>query len=55
MLKLQVIAEGVETINQLQFLESNGCNGVQGYFYSPPVTEENISFMHQTKFSVKAS
>ena len=56
-LKLQVIAEGVETLKQLQFLESNGCDGVQGYFYSPPVKEENVSWMlkNQAGFSFKAS
>ncbi len=36
-LRLKVIAEGVETGEQLAFLRARGCNEVQGYFYSRPV------------------
>ena len=36
-LNLDVIAEGVETIPQLEFLRENGCNVVQGYHFSPPI------------------
>jgi diguanylate cyclase (GGDEF)-like protein/PAS domain S-box-containing protein len=36
-LKLKVIAEGVETKEQLQFLHDNHCNQVQGYWFSPPI------------------
>lgn len=36
-LKLKVIAEGVETEDQLRFLHQNNCNEVQGYWFSPPV------------------
>lgn len=38
-LKLEVIAEGVETESQILLLKSLGCNEVQGYFYSPPLPE----------------
>ena len=36
-LNLDVIAEGVETVDQIDFLRQNGCDVVQGYHYSPPV------------------
>ncbi|MFZ7132461.1 MAG: EAL domain-containing protein, partial [Eubacteriales bacterium] len=32
-----VVAEGVETIEQINFLRSIGCNKIQGYFYSRPL------------------
>src|SRR5690606_26451659 len=36
-LGIQVIAEGVETNEQLSFLRQQECDAVQGYIYSPPV------------------
>lgn len=36
-LHLEVVAEGVETIEQQQFLLNNGCTKMQGYLFSPPV------------------
>jgi EAL domain-containing protein (putative c-di-GMP-specific phosphodiesterase class I) len=37
-LNLKVIAEGVETEQQLEFLRSGGCDEMQGYFFSRPVS-----------------
>ncbi len=37
-LKLRVIAEGVETRAQLEFLRANHCEAFQGYLFSRPVT-----------------
>ena len=45
-LKLKVIAEGVETEEELAFLSQNSCDSIQGYFFSPPlcITElENLA------------
>ena len=39
-LSMPVIAEGVETAEQADFLCSIGCNYIQGYFYSKPLPEE---------------
>lgn len=36
-LRHEVIAEGVETKEQLAFLREQGCDLIQGYFFSPPV------------------
>jgi EAL domain-containing protein (putative c-di-GMP-specific phosphodiesterase class I) len=36
-LNLKVIAEGVETEEQLKFLRNEGCNHYQGYFFGKPV------------------
>lgn len=41
-LKLKVIAEGVETPAQLEFLMRNGCDNYQGYLFSRPVPPEEI-------------
>lgn len=39
-IKMIVVAEGVETEAQSKFLESIGCDRIQGYFYSRPVDED---------------
>ncbi len=41
-LKLDTIAEGVESEEQLRFLESKGCNRYQGYLFSPPLRREEF-------------
>ena len=39
-LNLRVIAEGVETQEQLAFLRRQGCNALQGFFFSPAISAE---------------
>ncbi len=41
-LNLQVIAEGVETEAELNFIQKHGCDDFQGYFVSPPVPPEKF-------------
>ena len=42
-LDLKVIAEGVETQAQLDFLKQQGCDQIQGYFYSRPLSAAGMS------------
>ncbi|MDN7245146.1 EAL domain-containing protein [Planococcus shenhongbingii] len=44
-LGMSVIAEGVETNEQLAFLENLDCNEVQGYLFSQPLTVEAFTEM----------
>jgi diguanylate cyclase (GGDEF)-like protein/PAS domain S-box-containing protein len=47
-LKMQVIAEGVETRQQLEILKAAGCDFAQGYYFSKPIPLEDLF-----EFSVK--
>ncbi|WP_298960308.1 EAL domain-containing protein [uncultured Roseibium sp.] len=44
-----VVAEGVETIEQRRWLSENGCHQFQGYLYSKPVPEDRFLSMLQTQ------
>jgi len=41
-LGLQVVAEGVETEEQLEFLRANSCQFAQGFYFSPPVPADEV-------------
>ena len=47
-LKLRVIAEGVETPAELQFLRAQACDEAQGYYFSPPVLPEQFAGLLKT-------
>jgi predicted signal transduction protein with EAL and GGDEF domain len=41
-LKMRVVAEGVETEQQMNWLLAHGCHVGQGYYFSPPVPSDEI-------------
>ncbi len=44
-LKLKVVAEGVETTDQLDLLANAGCDEIQGFYFSPPVSAQEMAHM----------
>jgi EAL domain-containing protein (putative c-di-GMP-specific phosphodiesterase class I) len=44
-LKLAVVAEGVETLEQLEYLRGHRCDQIQGYYLSRPLPVEEIEKM----------
>jgi diguanylate cyclase (GGDEF)-like protein/PAS domain S-box-containing protein len=47
-LKLRVVAEGVETIRELEFLQAHQCDEAQGYYFSRPVPPEQFAKLLET-------
>ena len=41
-LKLNVICEGVEDVDQLHWLKENKCNEIQGYYFSKPLSADEF-------------
>jgi EAL domain-containing protein (putative c-di-GMP-specific phosphodiesterase class I) len=48
-LQLKVVAEGVETLDQLNMLSDWACDEIQGYFFSEPVTAADCAAMLTAK------
>ena len=55
-LKMQVVAEGLETLEQLIHLKTSGCDLAQGYYFSRPVSAEHARNLlrHQTLLPQKS-
>lgn len=51
-LNLKVIAEGVENEQQLEFLCANGCDEMQGYLFSPPVSPAQLAVLVKARLGV---
>jgi EAL domain-containing protein (putative c-di-GMP-specific phosphodiesterase class I) len=43
-LGLEVVAEGIETVEQLTILRRKGCDGGQGFLFSPPLAAEEAPY-----------
>jgi len=50
-LKLRVVAEGVETQEELVFLQAHQCDEAQGYYFSRPVLPEQFAKLLETGIS----
>jgi len=50
-MELDVVAEGIETADQAQFLVEQGCVLGQGYWFSKPLTAEQAEVMLASQFS----
>ncbi|MFK2825228.1 EAL domain-containing protein [Bacillus sp. B190/17] len=52
-LKMEVVAEGVETEEQLQILKNYNCETIQGYYFSKPVpADEFVQLLQKGKFEI---
>jgi diguanylate cyclase (GGDEF)-like protein/PAS domain S-box-containing protein len=54
-LKLRVVAEGVETQEQLAFLKAHQCDEAQGYYFSRPVLPEQFAKLLKTGITMAVS
>jgi diguanylate cyclase (GGDEF)-like protein len=53
-LKLRVVAEGVETLEELEFLHGHHCEEAQGYYFSRPMPAEQFAKLLHTGISPEA-
>lgn len=54
-MNLRVIAEGVETKEQLHYLQQRQCNEAQGYFFSRPISAEEMTTVFKEQFFSKVN
>jgi EAL domain-containing protein (putative c-di-GMP-specific phosphodiesterase class I) len=47
-LRQRVVAEGVETEEQMKFLRTHGCDDAQGNYFSKPVVAEHFAKLLKT-------
>lgn len=49
-LNMNIVTEGVETVDQMEFLQSMGCNVVQGYLFGRPMPYEEFTEVLKKKY-----
>jgi EAL domain-containing protein (putative c-di-GMP-specific phosphodiesterase class I) len=54
-LKLRVVAEGVETLEELAFLRAHQCDEAQGHYFSPPVLPQQFARLLKTGYQCPPS
>jgi EAL domain-containing protein (putative c-di-GMP-specific phosphodiesterase class I) len=55
-LDLEIVAEGVETAEQLALLRAEGCDEVQGYYYARPMPAEDlIAFVSENSAQARSA
>lgn len=52
-MSMRIVAEGVETVEQLLFLKKNGCDMVQGYLFSKPLPADEITLQLAAKKNIR--
>jgi len=53
-LNLTVVAEGVETIEQQNFLKEHDCDEMQGYYFSKPIASEKFAELLRNRIAASA-
>jgi diguanylate cyclase (GGDEF)-like protein len=53
-LNLEVLAEGVETADQFNFLKKNHCGDIQGFYYSVPLLAEDLEYYLKNPEKIKS-
>lgn len=54
-MNLNVVAEGIETIEQLRILHTFNCGLIQGFYFSKPLTNDEFIYFVKTKFNQSLS
>ncbi|VDN48273.1 conserved protein of unknown function [Petrocella atlantisensis] len=51
-LNIEIVAEGIETLDQLEFLKQHDCNIIQGFYFSKPLSKEDLfAYIHKLSLS----
>ena len=54
-MNLKVVAEGVETVDKLDFLKQHNCDKVQGYYFSKPLNKEDTENLLKSNMIFKVT